>query len=341
MSLRALDLFSGIGGITYGLRGIVTPIAYVEKNKDAREFLKKKHLVVPVFDDVCTFDAMPLKGNIDIIIAGWPCTGFSTAGKGGGFSHHASGLFTEIVRLTKECDPKYLFLENSHILSQKKNLDVVVSAFSELGYDCRWVTCQATCVGAPHQRHRWFCIVSKRHVDLDIKIPHIEPFDWENNEPLRQVKMSTLENKRISKWLGNAVVPDQVRFAFTQLVNMKTKVTKATTKKKIHCGFSINNDIFSQHMIFQSRKPLNIELRQETPPLKHNATTPLIGFCVRRFWSTPTFTGPFTGTRVLTFRSSRLLSSQVIFSKNGTHGWSLHCDWLTWLMGYEKIFFKQ
>ncbi len=92
--LRALDLFSGIGGITYGLRGIVTPLAYVEKNTDAREFLKQKHPEIPVFDDVCTFDATEWKGKVDIITAGWPCTGFSVAGKGTGFDHEASGLFT-------------------------------------------------------------------------------------------------------------------------------------------------------------------------------------------------------------------------------------------------------
>ena len=45
--LRALDLFSGIGGITYGLRGIVSPVVYVEKNDDAREFLKKKNPNTP------------------------------------------------------------------------------------------------------------------------------------------------------------------------------------------------------------------------------------------------------------------------------------------------------
>ena len=65
--LRAIDLFSGIGGITYGLRGIVEPIAYVEKNDDAREFLARKHPNVPVFDDVCTFDATPYLGNVDIV----------------------------------------------------------------------------------------------------------------------------------------------------------------------------------------------------------------------------------------------------------------------------------
>jgi len=243
--------------------------------------------------------------------------------------------------MAKECEPKYLFLENSHVLSRKENLDVVVSAFSELGYDCRWITCHATCVGAPHQRHRWFCIVSKRDVDLDIKIPHVEPFDWERNEPERQVEKNTPENNRISKWLGNAVVPDQVRFAFTQLVTMETTFSKKTARKIIQCGYSTNKDIiFSKNIVFQTRQPLNIELRQETMPGKHNATTPHVNFCIRRFWSTPTFTGPFTGTRVLTFRSSRLLSSQVIFS-NGKPGWCLNCDWLTWLMGYEPSYFKQ
>jgi hypothetical protein len=98
--MRALELFAGVGGITHGLRGYVEPIAFVEYEKDAAEFLATRGK--PVHGDVREFDATEYKGNIDIVTAGWPCTGFSTGGKGGGFDHEASGLFVEVVRPRRE-----------------------------------------------------------------------------------------------------------------------------------------------------------------------------------------------------------------------------------------------
>jgi len=315
--LRALDLFSGIGGITYGLRGIVTPIVYVEKDPDARDFLKKKHPDTPVFDDVCTFDATPLKGSIDIITAGWPCTGFSTAGKGGGFSHHASGLFTEIVRMAKECEPKYLFLENSHVLSRKENLDVVVSAFSELGYDCRWITCHATCVGAPHQRHRWFCLVSKRGIDIDIEIPEFHYiFDWDNEkEPAKQIKENTTKNKTILGFVGNSVVPDQVRYTFYKLL-----------------GKECHERLFP---------PLNIPLVPRMNEHKTKETNLVTKTIIKKYWGTPcySFRTHTRGNRVLTKRHLAYLPTQVRFSPQGIDGYNLNGLWCAWLMGYTQEYF--
>jgi hypothetical protein len=338
--LRALDLFSGIGGITYGLRGIVTPVVYVEKDPDAREFLKKKHPDTPVFDDVCTFDATPLKGSIDIITAGWPCTGFSTSGKGTGFEHEASGLFTEVVRMAKECEPKYLFLENSFILSKIDNLKVIVKSFDEIGYDCRWLTCRATNVGALHQRHRWFCLVSKREINNDIEIPFVECFDWKNNEPPKQIQKNTPENRQITRWLGNAVVPDQVRFAFTTLLHVDT-ATLTEMIKKTKTGFSKNGVLYHCPIKMTERPPLDIILRQGELPTIHNASTPLYDTMIKKYWATPVFTEIPRGSTVLTSRCSKVLGTQVRFCEQGVPGWYINCDWVTWLMGYEPSYFKQ
>ncbi|AGE56795.1 cytosine-specific methyltransferase [Acanthocystis turfacea Chlorella virus NE-JV-2] len=337
--LRALDLFSGIGGITYGLRGIVAPTAYVEKDPNAREFLQKKHPGIPVFDDVCTFDATSLKGNIDIITAGWPCTGFSTAGKGTGFSHEASGLFTEVVRLAKECEPKYLFLENSFILSKIDNLKVIIKSFDDFGYDCRWLTCRATNVGALHQRHRWFCLVSKRGLSDDVEIPHVDRFGWDNNQPHKQISKNTPENAQIARWLGNAVVPDQVRFAFTTLIHMDTTtLTEMTRNTKV--GFSKNGILYHCLIKMTERPPLNIILHQGELPEVHNATTPVLERVIKKYWATPVFTQIPRGSTVLTSRCAKALGTQVRFCEKGVPGWYINCDWVTWLMGYPSDYFK-
>jgi DNA-cytosine methyltransferase len=338
--LHALDLFSGIGGIAHGLRGIVLPIAYVEKNTDAREFLKQKHPDTPVFEDVCTFDASEWKGNVDIITAGWPCTGFSVAGKGTGFEHEASGLFTEIIRITKECEPKYLFLENSHVLSTPENIRVVVDAFNELEYDCRWITCQATCVGALHQRKRWFCLVNKRGVDTKIYIPDVRKFDWSFDEPVRQVEKYSIENRNLLGFLGNAVVPDQIRYAFSLLVNLSTLKTKSNEKN----GFSVNGKITTFKLKHQKTLPLNIiispRVNESSFAVRCDVTKILTKPVIAKYWATPTFMCRHSKSpRTLTERSSKMLSAMVAFSEGGKMGWYLNYKWCAWLMGYGEGYF--
>jgi len=338
--LRALDLFSGIGGITHGLRGIVMPIAYVEKNTDAREFLKQKHPDTPVFEDVCTFDASEWKGKVDIITGGWPCTGFSVAGKGTGFEHEASGLFTEIIRITKECNPKYLFLENSHVLSTPENILVVVDAFNELGYDCRWMVCQATCVGALHQRKRWFCLANKRGVDTKIYIPDVNKFDWAVGEPERQVEKYSVENRILLGFLGNAVVPDQVRYAFSTLVNLSTLKTKSNEKN----GFSVNGKITTFKLKHQKTLPLNIiispRVNESSFAVRCDVTKILTKPVIAKYWATPTFMCRHSKSpRTLTERSSKMLSAMVAFSEGGKMGWYLNYKWCAWLMGFPSDYF--
>ena len=50
--------------------------------------------------------------QIDLLIGGSPCQGFSFAGKGLNFEDPRSKLFFEFTRLLKECKPKYFLLEN-------------------------------------------------------------------------------------------------------------------------------------------------------------------------------------------------------------------------------------
>jgi len=61
--------------------------------------------------------------QIDLLIGGSPCQGFSFAGKQLNFSDPRSKLFFEYVRLLKECKPKYFLLEN--VRMQQEFLDII------------------------------------------------------------------------------------------------------------------------------------------------------------------------------------------------------------------------
>ena len=79
--LKLLDLFSGIGGFSYGLEstnGFET-IAFCEKDKFCQKVLKKHWNDIKIYEDVRNINGKEIKA--DVITGGFPCQPFSVAGK--------------------------------------------------------------------------------------------------------------------------------------------------------------------------------------------------------------------------------------------------------------------
>jgi site-specific DNA-cytosine methylase len=339
--LEAIDLFSGISGVSHALRSVITPIAFVEKDPECRDFIAKKHPGVPIHDDVLTYH--PPKASI--VLAGFPCQGFSTAGLGTGFCHEGSKLFFEVVRIAEEAQVDYVFIENSHVLSMEQHIRVVVDSFP--GYDCRWLVCRATAVGAPHERHRIFFLGIRRGVTIDITIPDVQKFDWTQNEPDRQVETPVSFNKRNIGWLGNSIVPDQIRYAFATLLTIETQLpTNVITQGKTWHpnGISNNGEITTFKMSHPTREPVNITItprdNEKSFRLNGNETKIMTTGRVKRYWATPlrSFMKETKATRTLTTRTIHALATQVAFA-GGNLQWHLNWEFCAWLMGYPVEYF--
>ena len=67
--------------------------------------------------------------DIDLILAGSPCQGFSFAGKQLAFDDPRSALFFEFIRLLKAIKPKYFLLEN--VRMKQQYIDVITQQVSE------------------------------------------------------------------------------------------------------------------------------------------------------------------------------------------------------------------
>jgi len=164
--LNALDLFSGMGGNSLGLFDMVNTIAYCDFDKHSQAVLKSRMQDgllpnVPIFPDVTTLKGSDLTVQPAIIIGGFPCQDISLAGKGGGIQEgNRSGLFYQIMRLTDEIQPRFLFLENVPAI-RTRGLNIVLQELTKRGYDCRWTMLSASQVGAPHKRERWFLLAEK------------------------------------------------------------------------------------------------------------------------------------------------------------------------------------
>lgn len=162
MQLKHLDLFSGIGGFALAaeMAGGITTQQFVEVDSYCQKVLAKNFPSVPTHGDITTFSAT--SSQYDIITGGFPCQDISAANhKGQGLDGKRSGLFFELMRIVRECRPRYIVLENVAALLSKRNgrdMGTVLWELSECGYDAEWQVVSAASVGAPHLRKRVFIV---------------------------------------------------------------------------------------------------------------------------------------------------------------------------------------
>ena len=144
--MNELHLFAGAGGGILG--GILlghTCVCAVEIEQAARNFLFKRQRdgimpMFPVWDNVTTFDGTPWRGKVDCVCGGFPCKQISAANTDGeGLDGADSGLFFQMARICGEVRPKFIFMENSPMLTVR-GLDRVCGTLAEMGYGARWGT---------------------------------------------------------------------------------------------------------------------------------------------------------------------------------------------------------
>lgn len=120
----------------------------------------------PIWDDVQTFDGRPWKGIVDVISGGFPCQDISAAGKGAGIDGERSGMWREMARIIHEVRPKFVFVENSPMLTSR-GLGTVLGDLASMGFDARWGVLGAANVGAPHQRDRIWIVANSKCTGLE------------------------------------------------------------------------------------------------------------------------------------------------------------------------------
>lgn len=112
--MKVLSLFDGIscGQVALERAGIKVDTYYAsEIEPNAIKITQKNYPNTIQLGDVTKVDGTKLE-NIDLLIGGSPCQGFSFIGKQLNFDDPRSKLFFEFVRILKEVKPKYFLLEN-------------------------------------------------------------------------------------------------------------------------------------------------------------------------------------------------------------------------------------
>jgi DNA (cytosine-5)-methyltransferase 1 len=197
-NFKVLDLFCGCGGMTKGLEDaglkIVAGIDIWDKAIDSYK-QNFKHISVCADVSKLSPEAFGEQYNIkntdiDIIVGGPPCQGFSIAGKRD-IKDPRNSLFMEYVKYLNHFNPKAFIMENvMGILSMKNNsnvkvIDIIMDNLEEK-YNCIICKLYASDFEVPQNRRRVIIIGVRK----DLNIIPTEPTPLLNKE--NRIPVSTI-----------------------------------------------------------------------------------------------------------------------------------------------------
>ena len=171
--LTAIDLFSGCGGLTTGLKQVgFRVVAAVEMDALATSTYRTNHPEVTILEtDIRRLAASNLKkklhlrrGRIDLIAGCPPCQGFSAMRTLNGSRSVRDGgknLVFEFVRFVRALLPKTIMMENVPALAEDKRMRDVLRQLSKLGYKSECRILDVADYGVPQRRRRMILLGSR------------------------------------------------------------------------------------------------------------------------------------------------------------------------------------
>jgi DNA (cytosine-5)-methyltransferase 1 len=182
--LHYIDLFSGAGGMSLGFdQAGFNNLFSVDIEKSFCETYKvnfPKHQLIQ--NDISKISNEELKSlsknyNVDVVIGGPPCQGFSIAGNIGRkfIEDSRNQLFREFARVVEIVEPKYFVMENvarlfTHNKGQTKK--EIIDLFEKMNYtvDCKIVN--TADFGIPQVRKRVLFIGNR--ISKTVKFPSVK-----------------------------------------------------------------------------------------------------------------------------------------------------------------------
>ena len=182
--LKVIDLFAGAGGLSLGFKNSgFKVISAVEIDKNLSQTYIKNFPGTKIFEeDIENIDSKLLLDNhknVDVIVGGPPCQGFSMSGKrirsnGIFLNDKRNKLFKEFVRVIKDLKPNVFVMENvPGILNifQGRTKNQILSIFRSIGYNTNIKVLLAADYGVPQLRKRAFFIGNKLDIEPEFLFP--------------------------------------------------------------------------------------------------------------------------------------------------------------------------
>lgn len=185
--IRFIDLFAGIGGIRKGFElacsedGVQPECVFTSEIKPyAVDVLRQNNPEDIISGDITQINSKDIP-DFDVLLGGFPCQAFSSAGKRLGFEDTRGTLFFEVERIIKEKKPFAFILENveglvNHDKQNPKDkigrtFSLIIEHLSKLDYKVSWKILNAKDFGVPQDRKRIYIVGTKT------KYPNLEDFE--------------------------------------------------------------------------------------------------------------------------------------------------------------------
>lgn len=202
----AIDLFCGAGGLSEGFRQAgVNVLAGQDIDNTFGETFEQTHggasFVHGPIQDITADDLLTAAGRkageIDVLIGGPPCQGYSVYNHQRGVDDPRAGLFKEYLRIVEAIQPRWLVMENVTGITSIAGGGIVreiQSGMRKLGYRVDMKLLKAEEYGVPQERRRVFFIATREEqcpilFPTPTHGPELEPFVtlWEAISDLPQL----------------------------------------------------------------------------------------------------------------------------------------------------------
>lgn len=198
--IKIIDLFAGIGGVRLAFETSakkmgksIKCVFTSEIDKFAVETYTANFGNHNIYGDITGIEESDIPDH-DILLAGFPCQPFSSAGLKNGFTDTRGTLFFDIERILKKKKPKAFLLENvKHLKGHDKGrtLQTIIKHLEALNYKVFYKILNAKDYGLPQNRERIFIVGFRNH---DVKFEFPEPLKTQTRVG------SILESKVDSKY---------------------------------------------------------------------------------------------------------------------------------------------
>lgn len=173
-----LGLFSGAGGLDLGFsKAGFRHIQSIDILDYAVKTLKANRPDWDVLNcDIRNYT--PSFNNVDVLLAGFPCQGFSLGGKRD-VNDSRNTLYKEVIRIAKILNPRVIVMENVlnlrtmiHPITKKPISQQIADELSEIGYKTKFQFFRVSRYGVPQTRRRFIFFVYKEKSMDDYSFPY-------------------------------------------------------------------------------------------------------------------------------------------------------------------------
>lgn len=327
-----VDLFAGAGGLSLGFEqagfDIVCAVEIDPIHAVVHEFNFPNTKVIPKsvkeVDGAYIRECCGLKDSdeIDVLIGGAPCQGFSLIGQRA-IDDPRNSLVKDYIRLIQELKPTHFLFENVKGLTigkHKKFLQEIIDELENSGYNVRlpWKVLNAKDYSVPQSRQRLFLIGSRVGNSLpDYPIPSNEFVSCKD----------ALSDLPDAEDFEELLVTDQVKANYVKKAEGYSSDMRCVTDSAFKYGYKrnwnskiITSSRRTDHSLI-SRDRFNETEQGAIEPISRFFKLPENGFCNTLRAGTDSSRGAFTSPRPIHYKYPRCITVREMARLHGFPDW--------------------